>query len=180
MNLKKKTRFIIRDCFFNMWWTRDDMSHIWMLSYTISIEYILYTYHSMYVAQTFFSSWLIFFANILQANFSLLLSSFYTKVMRVENDTFCNPFTLKILKKSEFLKTDLWQLWQDCNSMQSIRGGFNGGGWLILLDTLQMFTGVYGVPVGFPCNINGKMLEESQRNPILLKGKDPACYGETL
>ena len=38
----------------------DGMSHMRMLSYTISIEYILYTYHSMYVAQTFFSSWLIF------------------------------------------------------------------------------------------------------------------------
>jgi hypothetical protein len=36
------------------------------------------------------------------------------------------------------------------------------------------------VSIGFPCNIYGKVLEESQRNLILLKGKDPACCGETL
>ena len=64
----------------------------------ISIEYILYTYSVL--AQLFFLLLTHFFANILQANFSLLLSSFYTKVTKVGNDTFCNPFILEILQKN--------------------------------------------------------------------------------
>ena len=43
-----------------------------------------------------------------------------------------------------------------------------------------MFTGNYGGPAGKICNIYGKGLEESQRNPILLKGKDCVYCGETL
>ena len=39
---------------------------------------------------------------------------------------------------------------------------------------------VYRVSAGFPCNVYGKGLLESQRNPILLKGKDLVCCGETL
>ena len=39
---------------------------------------------------------------------------------------------------------------------------------------------IYRVPVGFPCYIYGKGQKKSQRNLILLKGKDCVCYGETL
>ena len=35
--------------------------------------------------------------------------------------------------------------------------------------TLQLFTGIYRVPIGFFCNIFGKGLKELQRNPIQLK-----------
>ena len=46
--------------------------------------------------------------------------------------------------------------------------------------TLQMFSGVYWVSDGFPCNNYGKGLWESQKNQTLIKLNDCVCCGKTL